>query len=224
MSVSGHLQIQNDEYDDKIRTFVPYYERMIELIADSLALIRTPEPTFVDLGIGTGALTHACLQVLPRSRAIGIDIDEGMMHTARTRLKDHPTVEYVAGNFMVVDLPPADAMVACISLHHILTPLDKQRFYRRCYQALAPGGMLVSGDCFPAVEPSMGRRHRLAWLQHLQRTYSPSESEAFLQAWSGEDVYFPLEDEMSWLRGAGFRAEVIWRKDGFAVMCGFRER
>jgi len=224
MSVADHLRIRQEEYDERIRTFVPYYETMVHLIADALATVRGPDPDIVDLGIGTGALAEQCLRTHPKARMTGIDVDASMMDMARRRLQDHPSVEYLQGDFLDMDLPAADAYVACISLHHIVTPLQKQRFYERVYAALHKGGILLSGDCFPGVEPSLARRHRLAWLQHLQQRYSPSESEGYLQSWSGEDVYFPLEDELGWLRAAGFRPEVIWRKDGFAVIAGYRER
>jgi ubiquinone/menaquinone biosynthesis C-methylase UbiE len=224
MSVSNHLHIAIDEYDKKIRTFVPHYETMIGLIEDSVSLVRGPSPTIVDMGIGTGALANACLKTFPKARMIGIDLDAGMLDLAKRRLTSVSSVEYIHEDFCDIDLPQADAVVACVSLHHIRTPLEKQKLYARIFKALNKGGVFLSADYYPAVEPSLARRHRVTWLGHLQQSYSPSESEQFLQAWSGEDVYFPLEDELTWIQDAGFRPEVVWRKDGFAVMAGFREK
>jgi len=94
----------------------------------------------------------------------------------------------------------------------------------RIFQALRPGGILTSGDCYPAARPDLAAEHRNAWLRHLERTYSRVEAEGYLQAWSGEDTYFPLASELDWMAEAGFSAEVLWRADGFAVVAGLRER
>ena len=37
-------------------------------------------------------------------------------------------------------------------------------------------------------------------------------------AWSHEDVYVPLDAEIAMLRAAGFRVELLWRRDAFAVL------
>ena len=218
MSVASHLSIKVDEYDARIRTFVPYYELMLATIADALRLIGRESPTIVDLGVGTGALAAQCLAVRPAARVFGIDVDAAMLEFARVRLGARPNVELSVGNFLETPLPPCDAIVACVALHHVSTPKAKQTMYAACARALRPGGMLISGDCFPAIDAHLAARQRKQWLQHLEQFYSPAEAEGYLQAWAGEDTYFALEDESAWLRGAGLQPDVLWRADGFAVL------
>ena len=67
----------------------------------------------------------------------------------------------------------------------------------------------------------MAAEHREAWLKHMEKSYSREESESHLASWADEDVYFPLDWELGWLREAGFRPEVLWRVEGFAVVAGF---
>ena len=222
MSVATHLNIDFSEYDARIRTFVPWYEEMIATAADVLRVMDNPAPTVVDLGIGTGALALQCLQAVPAARLIGIDADQTALEAARVRLARHNGVEFCFGNFLEAALPSCDAIVASIALHHVPTPEAKQEFSGRCRAALRPGGILVVADFMPAREARLAAQHREAWLAHLQRTYSRAEAEGYLQAWSGEDRYFPLEDELHWLSGAGLSADVVWRTDGFAVIVGAR--
>jgi trans-aconitate methyltransferase len=224
MGVAGHLGIELAEYDQKIRTFVPHYETLLTATAQALTLLESSTPTIIDLGVGTGALTEACLAVRPTAQVIGVDADPGILDAARYRLRDRENVKLVPGSFLEVSLPPADAMVACIALHHIPEPTQKQAFYRRAFQALRPGGVLASGDCFPADEPKLAGQHRNAWIHHLEQCYTSTEAKGYLHAWSGEDTYFPLTSELHWLRDAGFTAEVLWRADGFAVVAGIRDR
>ena len=70
-----------------------------------------------------------------------------MLATARMRLGAlSRRVTMTAGSFLNHELPACDAMVATYSLHHIRSPRAKLSFYRRCYRALRPGGILINGD------------------------------------------------------------------------------
>ena len=40
MGVASHLGIQLDEYDARIRTFIPRYERMLDVAADAVAGLK----------------------------------------------------------------------------------------------------------------------------------------------------------------------------------------
>lgn len=222
MSVASHLGIRLDEYDARIRTFVPHYERMIDAVAATLDLLAGEAPAVVDLGIGTGALAMRCLAVRPGARLVGIDGDPGMLAAARVRLAGHDAVELIQGDFLDFELPACDAIVASIALHHVRTAERKRAFLGACGAALREGGVLIVADCFPAREPRLARRQHEAWLDHLTQSYSRDEAESYLRAWAGEDVYFPLDDELSWMRDAGLATEVVFREDGFAVIAGVR--
>jgi ubiquinone/menaquinone biosynthesis C-methylase UbiE len=220
MSVSAHLRIDLAEYDSRIRTFVPNYEHMIRIAGQALRFANS-EPTIVDLGVGTGALAAACLEVRPDAELLGLDIDSGMLKAAKTRLAAYPHVKLVEADFLQATLPACDAIVACIALHHVRTSEAKRTFYAQCGAALHPSGILITADCFPGVEPALAAEHQEAWLAHLERSYSRTAAEAYLASWAEDDVYFPLESELVWLREAGLRPEVLWRVDGFAVLAAF---
>ena len=80
------------------------------------------------------------------------------------------------------------------------------------------GGVLISADCYPAADVTLAARGRRLWRDHLAATYGPREAEGFLQAWSHEDFYVPLPDELSLMKAAGLTPEVTWRRDAFAVV------
>lgn len=193
----------------------------MRVTAETLRFVKSPDPTIIDLGVGTGALAEACLRARPDAEIVGMDNDPGMLKAAEARLAAHPRVKLVEGDFLDLTLPPCHAIVACISLHHVRTPEEKRAFYGRCRAALRPSGILVSGDSFPGREPAVAAEHRESWLKHMEKSYSREESEGHLASWADEDVYFSLESELGWLREAGFRPEVFWRVEGFAVLAGF---
>ena len=213
MSVASHLGIKISEYDARIRTFIPDYEEMLRVAA---AAVPPTARTILDLGVGTGALSAACLGVARRARAIGIDADPEILRVAARRLGARATLR--AGSFTSTPLPPNDVTVASFSLHHVRTRPAKRTLYQRTRAALRHGGTLLIVDCQPAVDRGVRQQQFDAWLAHLRRAYSPSAARGLLRAWSHEDVYVPLDVEVELLRDARYRVEVLWRRGAFAVL------
>src|SRR5262245_34260050 len=217
MSVASHLGIRLNEYDARIRTFIPDYDAMLEVAA---SLVPRHARTIVDLGIGTGALSARCLRAAPRARVVGIDVDEAIAALAARRLRGRLTL--VAGSFLRATLPACDAAVASFALHHVRTRAAKAALYRRVRRALRPRGRLIIVDCQPALDRTLRAVQRDSWLEHLRAAYSPAKARGLLAAWSHEDVYVPLEIEQDLLTASGLRPDVVWRRGAFAVIAASR--
>lgn len=217
MGVATHLGIDLAEYDARIRTFIPYYEEMLDVAA--LALDGGVQ-VLVDLGIGTGALSARCLQNAPQARVVGIDEDAEVLKAAVRRLPQ--TATFVCDSFLSAEIPECDALVASFALHHVRTRDAKAKLYARIAAAMRLGGQVVTVDCHPAGDAALAKRQFEVWKAHLMQSYNSSESEGYLNAWSHEDVYVPLDAEIELMRNAGFAVEVLWRKHAFAVLLGKR--
>lgn len=216
-SVARHLGIDLREYDHRIRTFIPGYDAMLDAAA---AALRGDERLIVDLGIGTGALSARCLRRIPAARIVGIDLDSAMLAAVAARLKGRLDVR--AGSFVRSPLPRCDAIVASLALHHVRTRNTKRRLYERVRRALRRGGRFVIADCCPARDPGIAAHQHDLWRAHMRRRYSARQTAAYLAAWSREDVYVPLPDELHLLTEAGFRPEITWREGDFAVIAALR--
>jgi len=224
MSVASHLAVSPAKYDARIRSLIPLYDELISEVARALGHATRPVRTVVDLGIGTGALARACLERAPGARIWGIDADPDMMAIARARLgRLSRRVTMTTGSFLDATLPSCDAMVASYSLHHIRTSRSKLVFYRRCYRALRPGGILISGDCAPASTPRGFARDLDVWFAHLGKSFgSLAQGRRVYESWAEEDTYVPLAEEIRLLQRAGFAVDVPWRRSPFAVIVGWR--
>ncbi|MFN2444997.1 MAG: trans-aconitate 2-methyltransferase [Vicinamibacterales bacterium] len=219
MGVSRHLKINLSEYDAMIRTFVPGYERLLEVTAATLAGLRTRRPHLLELGIGTGALAARCLATSPRARLTGIDADRAILEQAGRRLAPHAArVTLVSGDFSRYELPRCHAVVASLALHHVRTIPSKTRLYRRVAHALEAGGLLINADAAIPDDPSLATLAMDAWRDHLRRTYTASQTRAYFHAWAGEDRYFTLAEELMMLRRAGLVPDVVWRSGVYAVV------
>jgi SAM-dependent methyltransferase len=220
MSVAAHLAISPAKYDARIRSLIPLYDELIAEVVRALDHAARPVRTVVDLGIGTGALARACLESTPGARVWGIDADRDMMAIARTRLgRLSRRVTMTTGSFLDEALPSCDAIVASYSLHHIRTSREKLAFYKRCYRALRPGGVLINGDCAPASTPRGFARDLDVWFEHLGKTFgSRAKGRRVYESWADEDIYVPLAEEIHLLQRAGFAVDVPWRRSPFAVI------
>src|SRR3954464_7467085 len=145
MGVAAHLGICLHEYDQRIRTFIPYYEEMLDAAAEA---IPSSARTIVDLGTGTGALAAKCVEKAARAHVIGIDSDDGILAAAAGRLAKRGS--FLCANFVEAPLPESDAVVGSFSLHHVRTRPAKTALYRRIRASLRRGGVMVSVDCNPA--------------------------------------------------------------------------
>jgi tRNA (cmo5U34)-methyltransferase len=224
MSVASHLNVSPSQYDTKIRTLIPLYDELIIAVASALNLSSRKIEQIVDLGVGTGALAKACLETLPRARIAGLDVDADMTAMIPARLGGQRSPVTVAhGSFLDLPLPACDAIVASYSLHHIREPAAKQRFYRKCFKAIRPGGVLINGDCAPATTPSAFAQDLEIWFAHLGLTFGRAKGKKIYGSWADEDTYMPLADEMHMLKRAGFVVEVPWRRSPFAVIAAIKE-
>jgi ubiquinone/menaquinone biosynthesis C-methylase UbiE len=215
MSVAAHLGIDLAEYDARIRTFIPYYEEMLDVAADA---VPVSAKTIVDVGTGTGALASRCLSRVPEVRIVGIDADSDVVAVAARRLGERAT--FLNGSFLTVDIPRCDVIASSFALHHVRTRQAKGRLYIRFRQSLRKAGRLIVVDCQPSARPAFARAQFADWDAHLRGTYSPAEAKQLLAAWSHEDVYVPLETEIALMNRGGFGVDVLWRKGAFAVLVG----
>lgn len=220
MGAASHLGIRLRDYDARIRTFIPDYDAMLDAAAAALTGMGRRAPRILDLGIGTGALAARAVEMVPAARLVGVDTDEAMLAVAERRLRGR--LRTLPGDFLSLDLPRSDAIVASFSLHHVPTRRRKAALYARCFRALRSRGLLVSADCCLASSARLRARDRVAWLDHLRRHYSRARSEQFLRTWAREDIYVRLEDEVAILRAAGFIVDVPWRRGSFAVILATR--
>jgi len=226
MSVVSHLNVTPAGYDRRIRQLIPHYDELIAEAAHALGYALRPIRQILDLGVGTGALARACLAHAPGARLWGLDADPAMLPTARTRLsRQRSRVTLVEGSSLTTPLPACDAIVASYAFHHVRSARTKAALYRRCFSALRPGGILVSGDCATAATPRGAARDITSWIAHLAPSSGGrAQARRIFESWADEDTYLPLATEEHLLARAGFDVDVPWRRSPFAVIVGVKSR
>jgi len=220
-SVSSHLRVAIDAYDEAIRTFVPGYEEMLALVASTVAA-RGPAHV-LDLGAGTGALSQAVLDRCELCRVTLIDVDPAMLDQARQRLAAYGARTRFLNRSFLDPLPACDATVASLALHHVPSIDEKRSLYRAIREALSPGGLFLNAD---VTMPASGERRSAdyeTWTAHLVSCGLTRErAREHFREWADEDFYFPLEEEIAALDAAGLEAECMWRATPSTIIKGVR--
>ena len=225
-SVKRHLDVDAESYDVQIRRLIPHYDEMIATGVELLAALAPVDGRVLDLGGGTGALSAAVLDGLPGVRVTILDVDADMLGEARPRLaRFTDRVSFQEGSFLD-PLPPADAVVASLALHHVHDLRTKTALYRSIHDTLSPGGVLLNLD---AAVTEDERLNGLVFDRMAARMgdhgITDPEARHHFAAWAEEDRYFPLDAELSALREAGFdEVECFWRREMCAITCCLRAR
>lgn len=98
------------------------------------------DETVLDAGCGSGRITQALIEQLPRGRAIAVDQSPSMVDAARERLGANADIRVV--DLLELELDePIDAILSTATFHWIA---DHDRLFRRLHAALRPGGRLVA--------------------------------------------------------------------------------
>jgi tRNA (cmo5U34)-methyltransferase len=209
-SVERHLGVASDSYDETIRRFIPGYDT---LVATAAAAVAAVSPRLVlDLGAGTGALSARLLEQDPRVVVELWDVDDAMLAVAGGRLARFGDRAKFLHRSYEAPFPLVDGIMASLALHHLPTMDAKTGLYARAYAALSAGGVLAIADVTMPAAAEESRKTYRAWADHLVASGIPEPRawEHFAE-WSGEDRYFPLEEELAALRSVGFRAHCPWR-------------
>ncbi len=158
----------------------------------------------LDAGCGSGRITAALLERLPRGRVIGVDGAPSMITAARERLGDRPDLELRVADLSELDLGAerVDAILSTATFHWIK---DHVKLFSVLRRALRDGGVMAAqcggfgnidairaaGDAVAATAPFA--EHFAGW-QGPWRYAKPAETEELLL-------------------GAGFRAARCWLEE-----------
>ena len=89
--------------------------------------------------------------------------------------------------------------------------------------SLKPNGVFVNADQVAGATPDLEQRYKALWLQQVRAlgaTDQQIEASLYRQR---EDRCVSVEQQIGWMREAGFADADCWYKEGrFAVMAGTR--
>jgi tRNA (cmo5U34)-methyltransferase len=168
---------------------IPGYEELEDETAHATETVEAQR--ILELGFGTGETTRRVLALHPGARLVGIDGSSRMLAAVQVEGADLRRAE------LTDPLPegPFDLVVSCLTIHH-LDAGGKRDLFRRVAEALAPEGVLVFGDVIVPEDPA----------------------DAVIPLTPDYDLPDSLDDQLAWLRAAGFEPETTWARGDLAVV------
>ena len=213
---------KNWEYDDLIRKLIPKYEEMHFKVINLISFPKDKKINVLDLGIGSGQTALEILKKFPNSFIDGIDIAGDMIEKSKNRLKGYlDRVNFYNQDMKKFDFKKKyDLIVAVLSIHH-LTFEEKQIFYRKLYQILNEGGILIVGDIIKFNSKEKTQKKEEEWKDFLINNLGKKEGKFWFDNYLEEDIPETIENQLKWMEESGFNEfNSVWEHINYGVFYG----
>jgi tRNA (cmo5U34)-methyltransferase len=191
----GQFHFHPDTYLAMVEAEVPLYHDLQRRVADATRGVAVT--AVLDLGTGTGETAARVLDAHPDAALVGIDESAPMLAYARRRL---PGADLRVQR-LEDPLPEGeyDLVISGLAVHH-LDATGKADLFRRIAERLKPGGRFVLADVVVPDDPADA-------VTPVDGVYDrPSR----------------VDEQLEWLRAAGFTATVLWHVRDLAVIAADR--
>ena len=224
--VKKHFQKWAKKYDSSKREkMIPGFHDFYGIAVNMVSRKRNSAINILELGIGTGMLTEMILSSCPRAKITGIDLTDEMLFQAEIKLKRFKNrLTLKTGDFDKIFFGNNfDAVVSSLSIHH-LTPDGKKRLYKKIYNSLKKRGIFINADMVKSESEYIQKIYMEKWEGFMRAGKVNEESiKRRLQGVKKVDIYDTFEDQLDWLKKAGFEdVDVFWKYWNFAVFGGFK--
>jgi tRNA (cmo5U34)-methyltransferase len=214
------FDITASTYDADRAKLIPCYDAFHRRATD---LIPAGATRILDLGAGTGILTTFVRSWYPAAHIHLIDFSAPMIDLARKRLAADTNVSFEVADYTTAPLGENyDAIVSALSIHHLEHPAKKSLF-AKIFAALRPGGVFVNAEQVAGPTAALDAVYKQLWLQQVREAGATPQQIADSLYRQQDDRCASVEDQLHWMREAGFTDADCWFKDNrFAVLAGTR--
>ncbi len=223
-SVRHAFDLAAEDYDRTRRRLVPGFDDFYRAAIDLIQFPHDSELKVLDLGAGTGLLAAFIAYSFPQARITMVDISSEMLERARARFElGGERFRFEVSDYGVDPIEEKyDAVVSALSIHH-LSDDQKRSLFARIHGALNDGGVFVNAEQCRGATPERHRFHHERWITRVRELGVDDRDLATALDRMKFDRAATLEDQLEWLREAGFRdIDCAYKNLIFAVYCGLK--
>jgi tRNA (cmo5U34)-methyltransferase len=199
MSGSEWRQRQWAEDWPSFREGLPHASDGERLLVESL--LPGEAERILDLGCGDGRMIAVLRDRWPATSAIGLDLSPGLVRAARERFASAAEVRIELHDLMQPlpdDMGRFDVVISALAIHH-LPDERKRELFAEVFDLLQPSGVFYDFDVVASPTAELHAVSQAAF-GFDAREQDPSDQPA------------RLEDQLSWLREAGFdHVDCFWK-------------
>ena len=203
---------------------MPGFDDFYRAAIDLIQFPRESSLKVLDLGAGTGLMAAFIAYSFPNARITMVDISNEMLERARARFElAGPRFRYEVSDYGVDRIQEKyDAIVSALSIHH-LSDEQKRALFKRIHGALNDDGVFVNAEQFRCATPERHKFHHERWLTRVRELGVDDRDLAAALERMKFDRAATLEDQLEWMREAGFRdIDCAYKNLIFAVYCGLK--
>jgi tRNA (cmo5U34)-methyltransferase len=211
------------EYDAWVRQALPTYDELFAVAVEVVPFPRDSPLRIADLGAGSGLFSARLLEAFPKAVATLCDAAGEMLRVAERRFRDRAErVTLVEERLEAFSAEGAyDLVVSSLAIHH-LEHAEKRALFARIHAALVPGGAFVLVDQVRG-EPPFAELYWSTWLSRVRESGAPEDRvQASIRRRLEFDRDASLDEQLAWLREAGFTADCLYKHYFVAVMLALR--
>jgi tRNA (cmo5U34)-methyltransferase len=223
-SVQRAFDLAAEDYDRTRRRLVPGFDDFYRAAIDLIRFPRDSRIKVLDLGAGTGLMTAFIAYSFPNAQIVMVDISNEMLARARERFElGGERFRFEVADYGVDPIQEKyDVVVSALSIHH-LSDEQKRALFGRIHGALNPGGVFVNAEQFRCSTPERHRFHHDRWVTRVRELGADDRDLAAALERMRFDRAATLEDQLEWMREAGFRdIDCAYKNLIFAVYCGVK--
>jgi tRNA (cmo5U34)-methyltransferase len=212
-------------YDRWIRKAVPGYDDLFAIAQELIPFAPDAPIDVLDLGAGTGLFSRQVLEKCPRGRFVLYDVAEKMLDVAQERFRDYPDrFRYVVDDYRNLRASECfDLVISSLSIHHLVDD-EKRKLFGGIHGVLRDGGVFINIDLIRGPTPSLEEFYCANWYEKMRRAgASEDEVRAGIERRLAFDREAPLEDQLRWLREAGFAdVDCVYKNFKMGLFLGMR--
>lgn len=223
-SVQRAFDLAAEDYDRTRRRLVPGFDDFYRAAIDLIRFPRDSSIKVLDLGAGTGLMAAFIAYSFPNAQIVMVDISNEMLARARERFElGGGRFRFEVADYGVDPIRERyDAVVSALSIHH-LSDEQKRALFDRIHGALNPGGVFVNAEQFRCATPERHQFHHERWVKRVRELGADERDLAAALERMKFDRAATLEEQLEWMRDAGFRdIDCAYKNLIFAVYCGVK--
>lgn len=223
--IKNHFDDAATRFDTFIQNLIPHYSDMVEIITEIIPFDENDRFDVIDLGCGTGTISHNIRQKFKNVEITCMDISESMLEIAKEKVGTD--ISCLCGDLNTFSFPKKfDVIVSSLALHHLETDEAKYKMYEKIYQNLNKDGIFINLDILLASTPAIQDLYLKKWVAFMEEYVPTAEvHEKWLPNYYADDRPTSLLTHIHLMEKAGFsETDVIFKYFNYAVFCGRKRK